>query len=326
MRALVKTGPQTDAVAGDVPEPRPGPGEVTIRVEVAGVNFADVLALRGDHGYSSDGPHVPGLEVVGEIQELGPGVSGLRRGQRVTAYTAAGGFAEVAVAQAGLLVPLPGDVPSSAAAAVPVTLSTAHLLVEDVARVRAADRLLAHSAAGAMGLALAALASRLPSVALIGTVGSPDKVAHALAGGYDHVVVRGHDLVSEVRAATGGRGATIILGALGTDGLGDDVQMVAPTGRIVRFGNAPGSPHAALPSLAELNAANVSIAGFSRRALARQDPSRVLAAFQAMVDALACGDVSLPVSEVDGLEALPGLLDDMARGLTSGKSVVRIDR
>lgn len=324
MQALIAGEPQKDPAVGDVAEPTPAPGEVTVRVEFAGVNFADVMALRGDYGYAGVGKYVPGLEAVGIVDQVGPGVERPQTGQRVTAYLPGGGFAEVAVVSTAMLVVLPDVVSSQVAACVPVTLSTAHLLLEDVARVRQGDRLLVHSAAGGMGLALARLAARHLPLELLGTVTSDDKRAMALDGGYDQVFLRDEGLVAAVQEATAGRGATIILGALGTDGLGRDIQMAAPTGRIVRFGNAPGLPESSLPKLADLNAANVSIAGFSRRALAKRDPSRVHASFKAMVDALAGGEIDLRVTEVSGLEALPSLLSDMSQGATLGKFVVRV--
>ena len=261
---------------------------------------------------------------MGTVELLGPGVELPRVGARVTAYVYGGGFAEVAVASTGMLAVLPDGVSSQVAACVPVTLSTALLLVEDVARVRSGDRLLVHSAAGGMGLALAALARRHDPVKLFGTVGGDDKRAAALQGGYDQVFARTADLVAEVQEVTGGSGATIIFSALGTEGLARDMQMLAPTGRIIVFGNATASPHTPLPMLTDLNSANVSIAGFSRRALASSDPSRVHDSLHTIVGLLAAGLVHLPVTEITGLEALPSVLADMAKGTTSGKSVVRV--
>jgi NADPH:quinone reductase len=324
MHALMAVGPEAVPGVVDVADPTPGQGQLSVRVELAGVNFADVMALRGDHGYAGDGSYVPGLEVVGTVDRLGDGVEGPHPGQRVTAYVPGGGFAEVAVVTPDMLVVLPDGIPSALAACVPVTLSTAHVLLEDVARVRRGDRLLVHSAAGGMGLALAALARWYDPVQLIGTVGGAQKRDVALDGGYDAVHVRDGELVAQVLDATAGRGVTAVFGALGTEGLAEDIAMTTPNGRIVRFGNAPGAQHDPLPPLGDLNAANVSIAGFSRRALARRDPSRVQASFRSMVAALEAGEVDLPVSEVAGLEALPAVLADMAVGNTSGKIVVRV--
>src|ERR1035437_981075 len=103
MHVLMMTGPSQGVDRTEVREieaPRPGPGEVTIDVAHAGINFADVMARRGDAGYSSAWPYVPGVEVSGTVREAGPGVTGLAVGQRVAAFTAGGGLAEVARARA----------------------------------------------------------------------------------------------------------------------------------------------------------------------------------------------------------------------------------
>lgn len=324
MEALISTSQRARPAVRDIPAPHPGPGEVSVRVELAGINFADVMALRGDHGYAGEADYVPGLEVVGTVQKHGPGVEHPPIGQRVTGYVPGGGFAELAIVAVDMLVALPTSVSSVAAVSVPVTLSTAHLLLEDVARVRPRDRLLIHSAAGGMGLALAALARRHEPVELFGTVGSEEKRSAALAGGYDDVFVRGEGLASAIQQATTGRGVTVIVSALGTDGLAEDIQMAAPTGQIIRYGNAPGGMHLPLPALADLNAANVSLAGFSRRALARRDPERVHAAFESTVEWLRREQVVLPVTEAHGLDSLPEVLSEMASGKTTGKLAVRL--
>jgi NADPH:quinone reductase len=137
MRAVVMSEPSPGPDRTQVREldtPRPGPGQVSIDVGYAGINFIDVMARRGDPGYASGWPYVPGLEVAGTIRELGAGVAGLPAGQWVAAFTRGGGLAEVAVADASLVVPVPEGVALPVAAAAPLMLSTAFLLLSDVAR------------------------------------------------------------------------------------------------------------------------------------------------------------------------------------------------
>jgi NADPH2:quinone reductase len=109
MRALIFDRPAPDTAATRVSEwaiPQPGPGEVTIRVTHAGVNFKDVMARPGDPGYVTSWPFVPGLEVGGLVHNIGGEVSGLAPGQRVASLTGQGGLAEFAVADARLTVHL----------------------------------------------------------------------------------------------------------------------------------------------------------------------------------------------------------------------------
>ena len=125
MRAVVMTepspGPDKTQLT-NVDAPRPGPGQAAIAVAYAGVNFIDVMARRGDPGYASSWPYVPGLEVSGTILETGPGVTGLEPGQRVAAFTPGGGQAEIAVADAALIAAVPDAVALPTAAAAPLML------------------------------------------------------------------------------------------------------------------------------------------------------------------------------------------------------------
>src|SRR3984885_2377870 len=102
---MIRPSPGTDQTeVRKVDDLTPGPGEVTVDVAYAGINFMDVMARRGDPGYASGWPYVPGLEVSGSVREVGPGFTTLEPGQRVVAYTHGGGLAEIAGAQAGLVV------------------------------------------------------------------------------------------------------------------------------------------------------------------------------------------------------------------------------
>src|SRR3974377_1791079 len=114
MYALMMTGPSQGAdrtEIREIKEPRPGPGEVTIDVTYAGINFLDVMARRGDAGYVNAGPYAPGLEVSGTVRKTGPDVTGLAAGQKVAAFTAGGGLAGVGLGRAELGVPLAGPAP-----------------------------------------------------------------------------------------------------------------------------------------------------------------------------------------------------------------------
>ena len=307
----------------DAPIPSPGPSQITVDVAYAGVNFADVMVWRGDHAYGAGWPYVPGLEVSGRIREVGEEVTGLRRGQPVLAYTPGGGFADVAVAGSEFVVPLSPTVDLALAATVPVTLSTAELLLAEGIRVRAGDRLLIHSAGGGLGLALAALARRCGAVAIVGTVGSAAKASIAMRHGYDEAIVRGPGWCEQARRAIGGRGYTAVLSPLGTDLLTDDLSVTATNGKILRFGNAPGNPHEALPALGTLNTGNIAVGGFSRRAMAKADSARVARALVDTANMLTDG-LSIPVVKVGGLQQVPALLSRMLRGETAMKHVIEV--
>ena len=122
MRALLFDQPADDGRAArvaEVPVPDPGPGDLSIDVAYAGINFIDVMARRGDRGYVAQWPFTPGLEVAGVVRAVGAGVDGWRPGDRVAAFTARGGLAEVAVARAAVSAHVPPALPLELAAAAP---------------------------------------------------------------------------------------------------------------------------------------------------------------------------------------------------------------
>jgi NADPH:quinone reductase len=327
MRALVMTEPSQGGERTEVreiEEPRPGPGEVTIDVGYAGINFLDVMARRGDAGYVDAWPYVPGLEVSGAVREIGPDVTGLAVDQRVAAFTAGGGLGDVVLVRAEFVVPVPDQIPTPVAAAAPLMLTTALLLLEDAARFRPGETVLVHSASGGVGGAVAQLVPVLGGGLRIGTVGSPDKVASALKSGYDVAVARSEDLTKAVRAATGGAGVDIVLDPLGTTMIETDLGVTAPGGRIVLFGNAGGGVQAALPPAGRLIGGNLAISGFSISRLWATAPRRAAAGLRRVLDLIAEGRLDIAITEVGSLADVPAVHQLLAEGRGAGKYVARL--
>ena len=327
MDALMMTGPSQGTDRTEIHEigtPRPGPGEVTVDVAYAGINFLDVMARRGDAGYAGAWPYAPGLEVSGTIREVGRDVTGLAVGRRVAAFTPGGGLAEVVAVPAGFVVPVPGQVSSAVAAAAPLMLTTALLLLEDAAGFRPGRTVLVHSAGGGVGGAIAQLVPALGGGLRIGTVGRPDKVVPALDNGYDKALVRDENLAQAVRAATGDAGVDIVFDPLGTTMLATDLAVTAPGGRIVLFGNAGGGEQAPLPPAGRLIAGNLAIGGFSISRLWATAPQRASAGLRRVLDLLAEGRLRLAVTEAGSLADVPAIHQLLAEGRGAGKYVVRL--
>ena len=326
MRALLMTGPSHGVdrtEIREIEEPRPGPGEVTIDVAYAGVNFMDVMARRGDAGYVGAWPYAPGLEVSGAVREIGPGVTDLAVGQRVGAFTAGGGLAAVALVRAEFVVPVPEGVQSSVAAAAPLMLTTALLVLRDAARFRPGETVLMHSASGGVSSAVAQLVPVLGGGLCIGTVGRPVKVALVLKSGYDVAVARGEDLAEAVRAATGGAGADIVLDPLGAL-LETDLAVTAPGGRIVLFGNAGGGEQVPLPPAGRLIGGNLAIGGFSMRGLWATAPHRASSGLRQVLDLITQGQLDIAITEVGSLADVPAVHQLLAEGRGDGKYVARL--
>ncbi|WCB96493.1 Phthiocerol synthesis polyketide synthase type I PpsC [Baekduia alba] len=327
MRAVVFDAPAPDGSTtrvADLPVPEPGPGELTIDVHHAGVNFIDVMARRGDPGYADAWPFVPGLEVAGTVRALGPGVDGPPPGTRVAAFTGSGGLAEVAVARSALTVAIPEGVGDAEAAAAPAVLTTAALLLGDAGRLRPGETLLVHSAAGGVGQALARQARVSGAGRIVGTVGGPDRIAAGERAGYDVVLGRGADLAAAILEQTDGRGVDVILDPQGTRLLDVDLEVAAPGARIVLFGNAGGAAMDPLPPAGRLFGGNLSIGAFSISRLSAGAPERVARALTTVLADLERGALTVDVTELAGLDATATAQQGLAEGSGAGKQVVRV--
>jgi NADPH2:quinone reductase len=327
MRALAFDGPAPDTSTTrvvELPVPVPGPGEIAIDVHYAGVNFIDIMARRGDPGYAAQWPFVPGLEAAGTVRALGPDVSGPPVGTRVAAFSGRGALAEVVTVAAALVARVPDGVGLGEAGAAPGSLTAAELLVAHVSRVRSGDVVLVNAAGGGVGQALAQRARLAGAAALIGTVGRPERIAAAQEAGYDHVLARGPELAREILEQTGGHRVDVVFDPQGTDLLDVHLEVVAPGGRIVLFGNATGEPLAPLPATGRLYAANASIAGFSLTRWSAAAPHRVAGALECVLADLASGAHTADVTEIDDLVHAADAQQALADGRGRGKQVVRI--
>ncbi|MFG2111260.1 zinc-binding alcohol dehydrogenase family protein [Streptomyces sp. NPDC048718] len=285
--------------AVDVDVPEPGAGQVSIDVAYAGVNFADLKARA--EGYRVDTlPFRPGLEVSGRVRALGPGVTGPAVGQEVAALTAGGGYAEVAVAEAATVFPVPAGIGLRTAATLPTVLPTAQALIHAIGRLQPGETVLVHGAAGGIGTVVGRLAKAAGAGAVYGTVSSPAKAAYAREHGYDELFTGdfGQDpgaLEKAVRAATGGRGVDLVLDPVGGAVFEAALAALAVFGRLVSFGNA-SSAEPWRVGQPELYPAGISVSGFSVLTLSQTAPEalRTLAeeAFAKVVD----GTVVLPVT------------------------------
>ncbi len=328
MRALQMDSPAPDSGTTRVVHtqtPTPGPGQVSINVAYAGINFMDVMTRRGDPGYAPLGwPLVAGLEVAGTVRAAGQGVGNLRVGDRVAAKVSGGGFAEVAVADSNLVAPVPDRLDLSAAAAAPLMLATAVLLLRDVAQLRAGERLFMHAVSGGVGSVVPQVAQTLGVGVRVGSVGRPSSIAAATAAGWDHVLHHDDATEDAARRAAGG-GFDVILDPSGTTSLDLDLAIAAPGARIILFGNAGGTAPAALPPFGRLLAGNVGLLGFSITALSRTNPDRVTDAVATGLDMLDQGQVHLPVTVIESLTDVGAVHDLLANRAGTGKYIVRVN-
>ena len=295
MRAIVFEefgGPDVLSVV-DVPEPSPGPGQLTIDVAWAGVNFADVKARS--EGYRVPGlPFHPGLDVSGTVREVAGDVTGFVPGQEVAAFLDGGGYAEVVAAPAATVFALPAGVDLRTAATLPSVLPTAYALLHEVARLREGDTVLVQGAAGGVGTVLGQLARAGGASAVYGVVSNLDKAEHALKSGYDQVFTAA-TFDDDIRAATGGRGVDIALDPVGGETFARTLAVLGRFGRLVSFGNAGGyEPWRIGP--AETYPKALSVSGFFILGMAADDPARLREILDRALHTVAEGGVELSVS------------------------------
>lgn len=232
-------GPDVLAVQ-TLPDPAPAEGEILIRNRATALNRADVLQRMGFYPPPPGASEVPGLECAGEVEALGPGVSGIRTGERVFALLAGGGYAEKVVVPADVAMRIPAGLDFEQAAAVPEVFTTAYDNLVNYGRVQKDEWALVHGGGSGVGTACIQLLRRLGARCAV-TVGSKEKAERCLALGADAAInYREEEFDEAARAASGGRGVDVILDIIGGAYLERNLKSLAPDGRLVIIGAMGG--------------------------------------------------------------------------------------
>lgn len=218
----------------------PGEGQVLLRHTAIGVNFHDCYVRSGLY-QTLPLPGVPGLEGVGVVEAMGPGVAGFGAGDRVVYMTREyGGYSTARLIAASHLLKVPDGLDDRAVASSFLRGLTAHALVRQVTAIRPGQTVLVHAAAGGVGRLLCQWASHLGAT-VIGTVGSEEKAAAARENGCAHTILyRTENFVDRVRDITGGRGVDVAYDPVGKDTFEGSLKALAMRGHLVNFGQASG--------------------------------------------------------------------------------------
>ena len=265
-------GPE-NLVLGDAESPRPGPGEVRLRVRAAGVNFADTLQIAGKYQSRLETPFIPGMEVAGEILEIGPGVTRqLTAGQRVMAFMRGGGaFAEEAVVNNAWLTPVPDAMDDVTAASFPTVYGTSGFALKHRGNLQPGETLLVLGAAGGVGLTAVELGKHM-GARVIAAAGGPEKCAVALEHGADFAInYRTESIRDRVRAITDGAGADVVYDPVGGDAFDQAIRAVNWEGRMLVIGFASGRIQQVPANLVLVK--NISVIGVVYGAQTERDPA-----------------------------------------------------
>ncbi|MFI1290820.1 NAD(P)H-quinone oxidoreductase [Streptomyces sp. NPDC020792] len=233
-------GPEA-LVWDEVPDPVPGEGEVLVEVAASAVNRADILQRQGFYNPPPGASPYPGLECSGRIAALGPGVSGWSVGGEVCALLAGGGYAEKVAVPAGQLLPVPDGVGLRQAAALPEVTCTVWSNVFMVAQLRPGETLLVHGGSSGIGTMAIQLARAVGAKVAV-TAGTKEKLERCAELGAEILInYREQDFVEEIRRATNGNGADVILDNMGAKYLDRNVQALAVNGRLAIIGMQGGA-------------------------------------------------------------------------------------
>jgi len=224
----------------DRPKPVPAAGEVLIRVAAAGVNRPDVFQRRGRYAPPPGASDIPGLEVSGTIEVLGPGVSGVAAGDVMCALVAGGGYAEYCVAPAPQCLPVPRGMDVITAAAIPETFFTVWSNVFQRGRLRSGESLLVHGGSSGIGTTAIQLA-KARGARVFATAGTPEKCAACERLGAERCVdYRSGDFVTVIRELTAGRGVDVVLDMVGAEYFARNLDVLAVEGRLVEIATLHG--------------------------------------------------------------------------------------
>jgi NADPH2:quinone reductase len=222
----------------EVPTPEPGPGQVRVRVDSAGLNYIDVYHRTGL--YPNPMPFTPGLEGAGVVQAVGDGVADVKKGDRVAWANLPGSYAEQVVGPAERVVPVPVGLELRTAAALMLQGMTAQYLTESTFPLKAGHTCLLHAAAGGVGLLLAQMA-RQRGARILGTVSTEEKAVLARQAGVHEVILyTKEDFLAAVKRLTDGRGVDVVYDSVGVTTFEKSLDCLVPRGMLVLFGQSSG--------------------------------------------------------------------------------------
>ena len=306
MRSIIVDHPGAEPRLADVPDPVPGPGTLGIRVRACGLNFADLLMIKGTYQEAPPYPLSPGLEVAGHVTAIGPGVVGWSIGQPVAAFCGHGGLAEHVAVPAARCIPLPEGMDMVTGAAFQIAYGTSHLALTDAAGLAPGETLVVTGAAGGVGLTAVEIGHRL-GARVVAVARGAEKLAVARAAGAQHLIDSDTaDLRAEVKALGG---ADVVYDAVGEPGFSQLLRATRPGGRVLAIGFAGGTVPQVPANL--LLVKNLRVIGFYWGGYLRFAPERLTASLSELVGWFAAGALKphvgavLPLDRaVEGLELL----------------------
>jgi NADPH2:quinone reductase len=315
-------GPPESLVVEDVVSPDPGSGEVVVSVKAASVNFPDVLIIQNKYQFKPQLPFSPGSEVAGVVKTVGDGVTTVKPGDRVMAFTTYGAFAEEVKTEATRLLPLPTGMDFTHAAAFGLTYATSDHALRDRGQLTAGETLLVLGAAGGVGLAAVEIGKAL-GARVIAAASAADKLAVCREHGADDTInYTADDLRDRVKAITNGRGVDVVYDPVGGAYTEPALRSLAWRGRLLVVGFAAGEIPKIPLNLTLLK--GCSIVGVFWGEFTRREPQRFAESMQQLGRWYADGKLKPHVSQTYPLERAADALTAMANRQVKGKVVLTV--
>jgi len=301
-------------VVEEHPDPVPEAGELLVRVRAAGLNGADMMQLAGRYPAPPGAPQdIPGLELAGEVAEVGRGVTRFEPGDRVMAVVAGGGQAELAVVHESAAMPVPEELEWPAAGGVPEVFTTAHDAVFSQARLTLGERLLVHGAAGGVGMAAVQLGT-MAGARVTATVRNEQARVQIAALDVNALEPEGFEEAGPF---------DVILELVGGPNMGANLKALAMRGRIVVIGISAGAK--AEVDLRQLMGRRGSIHASTLRARSLEDKAQAARLVERHVlPGFASGDLSVPVTSSFPLKDAAAAYDRFKEGGKLGKIVLEL--
>lgn len=319
MRAYRKTSPDADATVTQIDMPEPGPGQIRVKIAACGLNFADLLMLKGQYQDTPATPFTLGMEVAGTVDALGDGVTGPAVGTPVAVFGGSGGLAEYGCFDAVRAVPLPGAMPMTDAAAFLIAYGTSHLALEHRARMQPGETLLVLGAAGGVGLTAVEI-GKLMGATVIACARGADKLEAARHAGADHLIdAKTEDLRAVVKSLGG---ADVVYDPVGGEQWQAAFRACKPEARLLPIGFASGE----VPQIPanHLLVKNLSVLGVYWGGYMKFRPEAVTDSLRVLLGWYAEGRLRPHVSHVLPLERVAEGLELLRTRASTGKVVITI--
>jgi len=321
--AIREPGGPDMLVPQEQPVPSPGEGEILVKVAAAGVNRPDVMQRQGRYPPPKGATEIPGLEIAGEVVQVGPGVTRWNKGDKVMALVVGGGYAEYCLAFASHALPVPVSLSMIEAAAIPETFFTVWHNVFERGKLTASETLLVHGGSSGIGTTAIQLGKAFGARVIV-TAGTPEKCDACRRLGADLAVnYNTEDFVALSKQATQGRGVELILDMVGGDYVGRNYEAAAVEGRIVQIAFVASSR--VTVDLMRLMLKRLIHTGSTLRARAVADKAAIARAVEKNVlPLIASGRVKPPIDSTFPLKQASAAHTRMESGRHIGKIVLTL--